>query len=121
MNRKRGPKTTITDDELDLIKTDLATSRFIGEGHRKVWARLRFVKGYKIWRKRVLRIMREHNLLSPNRVFQGPSKEHAGKIITAAPNIPGGTDGTKIFTTEEGWPGSLRPRSIGTPSAWAGA
>ena len=104
LNRKRGPKTAITDDELlALIKTDLATSRFIGEGHRKVWARLRFVKGHKIGRKRVLRIMREHNLLSPNRVFQGAPKEHAGKIITAAPNILWGTDGTKIFTTEEGW------------------
>lgn len=103
-NRKRGPKTLITDGELlDLIKTDLATSKFFGEGHRKVWARLRFVQGHKIGRKRVLRIMREHNLLSPSRVFQGPPKKHDGKIITAAPNILWGTDGTKIFTTEEGW------------------
>lgn len=102
--QKRGPKTTITDDELlALIRTDLATSHFTGEGHRKVWARLRFVKGHKIGRKRVLRIMREHNLLSPHRVFQGLPKEHAGKIITAAPNILWGTDGTKIFTTGEGW------------------
>lgn len=103
-HRKRGPKTTITDDELlALIRDDLATSRFIGEGHRKVYARLRFVKGHKIGRKRVLRIMREHNLLSPHRVFQGPPKEHTGKIITAAPNILWGTDGTKIFTLDDGW------------------
>lgn len=104
VHRKRGPKTKISDDELlALIRTDLATSPFIGEGHRKVYARLRFVKGHKIGRKRVLRIMRAHNLLSPNRVFQGQPKEHTGKIITAAPNILWGTDGTKIFTTEEGW------------------
>jgi transposase InsO family protein len=103
-NQKRGPKTAITDDELlALIKTDLATSQFIGEGHRKVWARLRFVQGHKIGRKRVLRIMKEHNLLSPNRVFQGTPKKHDGKIITAAPNILWGTDGTKIFTVDEGW------------------
>jgi putative transposase len=103
-NRKRGPKTTITDDELlSFIRDDLATSSFIGEGHRKVHARLRFIKGYKIGRKRVLRIMREHNLLSPHRVFQGLPKEHTGKIITAAPNILWGTDGTKIFTLDEGW------------------
>lgn len=103
-HRKRGPKTTITDDELlALIRDDLATSRFIGEGHRKVYARLRFVKGHKIGRKRVLRIMREHNLLSPHRVFQGSPKEHTGKIITAAPNILWGTDGTKIFTLDDGW------------------
>ncbi len=43
---KSGPKTPLTDDEvLALIKTDLETSSFIGEGHRKVWGSLRFVKG----------------------------------------------------------------------------
>ena len=101
---KRGPKTMLTDDEvLALIRTDLATSSFIGEGHRKVWGRLRFVKGIKVGRKRVLRLMRENNLLSPHRVVQGQPKEHTGKIITAAPNVMWGTDGTKIFTLEEGW------------------
>jgi transposase InsO family protein len=102
--RKRGPKTLLSDDELlTLIRTDLATSRFVGEGHRKVWYRLRFVKGHKIGRKRVLRIMREHHLLSPHRVVQGPPIEHKGKIITTAPNVLWGTDGTKIFTLDDGW------------------
>lgn len=101
---KRGPKTLLTDDEvLALIRTDLETSPFVGEGHRKVWGRLRFVKGIKVGRKRVLRLMRENNLLSPHRVVQGQPKEHTGKIITAAPNVMWGTDGTKIFTLEEGW------------------
>ena len=101
---KRGPKTPLTDAEvLDLIRTDLATTTFIGEGHRKVWARIRFVKGIKVGRKRVLRLMRENNLLSPHRVVQGQPKEHTGKIITAAPNVMWGTDGTKVFTLEEGW------------------
>ncbi len=101
---KRGPKTSLTDDEvLELIRTDLATSPFVGEGHRKVWARLRFVQGIKIGRKRVLRIMRENNLLSPHRVVQGQPREHTGKIITAVPNVMWGTDGTKVFTIDEGW------------------
>jgi len=101
---KRGPKTPLTDDEvLALIRTDLETSPFIGEGHRKVWGRLRFVKGIKVGRKRVLRLMRENNLLSPHRVVQGQPKKHDGKIITAAPNVMWGTDGTRIFTLEEGW------------------
>ncbi|QVW36014.1 IS3 family transposase [Geobacter sulfurreducens] len=101
---KRGPKTPLTDDEvLALIRTDLETSPFIGEGHRKVWGRLRFVKGIKVGRKRVLRLMRENNLLSPHRVVQGQPKDHDGKIITAAPNVMWGTDGTRIFTLEEGW------------------
>ena len=102
--RKRGPKTPLSDNEvLALIRADLETSSFIGEGHRKVWARLRFVKGIPVGRKRVLRLMRENHLLSPHRVVQGQPREHAGKIITAAPNVMWGADGTKIFTLEEGW------------------
>jgi putative transposase len=102
--RKRGPKTSISDDELlALVRDDLASSSFIGEGHRKIWARLRFVKGIKVGRKRVLRIMRDNCLLSPYRVVQGKPIEHTGKIITAAPNILWGTDGTKIFTLDDGW------------------
>lgn len=102
--QKRGPKTLVSDDELlTLIREDLATSLFTGEGHRKVWARIRFVKGIKVGRKRVLRIMREENLLSPYRVAQGRPVEHTGKIITAAPDVMWGTDGTKIFTINDGW------------------
>jgi len=101
---KRGPKVAVSDDELlVLIREDLATSLFTGEGHRKVWGRIRFVKGIKVSRKRVLRIMREQNLLSPHRVARGRANEHDGKIITAAPNVMWGTDGTKIFTIDDGW------------------
>jgi transposase InsO family protein len=101
---KRGPKTLLSDEELlDLIRDDLATSPFKGEGHRKVWARLRFVKGHNVGRKRVLRIMRENHLLSPYRVPQGAPNLHEGKIITLAPNVMWGTDATKVFTLEDGW------------------
>lgn len=101
---KRGPKTLLSDEELlELIRSDLATSTFKGEGHRKVWARLRFVKGHKVGRKRVLRIMRLNQLLSPYRVPQGEPNPHDGKIITISPNVMWGTDGTKVFTVEEGW------------------
>ena len=47
--------------------------------------------------------MRQEHLLSPHRVAQGQHKEHDGKIITAAPGIMWGTDGTKVFTLDEGW------------------
>lgn len=101
---KRGPKTALSDEDLlDLIRDDLATSTFKGEGHRKVWGRLRFVKGHKVGRKRVLRIMRENHLLSPYRVPQATPNLHEGKIITCAPNVMWGTDGTKVFTLEDGW------------------
>jgi putative transposase len=101
---KRGPKTEISDEELlKLIRTDLAESPFQGEGHRKVWMRLRYVKKHRVGRMRVLRIMRENNLLSPRRSPQGEPSKHDGTITTDAPNEMWGTDGAKIFTLEEGW------------------
>jgi len=46
--KKRGPRPKITDGELlALIREDLESSPFTGEGHRKVWARLRYGKGIK--------------------------------------------------------------------------
>lgn len=101
---KTGPKTEISDTELlSFIRDDLASSSFTGEGHRKVWARLRFVRGIPVSQKRVLRIMREANLLSPHRVPQKPPYEHTGRIVTAGPNVMWGTDGAKVFTTDDGW------------------
>jgi len=102
--RKTGPKTEISDDELlALIRDDLDSSPFIGEGHRKVWARLRYGQGIMVSRKRVLRIMRENNLLSPHRVPQKPPYEHTGRIVTDDPNVMWGTDGAKVFTADDGW------------------
>lgn len=41
--QRRGPKPNMPDAELlAAIRADLAASPFTGEGHRKVWARLRF-------------------------------------------------------------------------------
>ena len=100
---KTGPKTELSDSELlSLIREDLA-SFFTGEGHRKVWARLRFRQGIPVSRKRVLRIMREANLLSPHRVPQKPPYAHTGKIVTDEPNEMWGTDGARVFTIDDGW------------------
>ena len=101
---KRGPKTALSDAELlELIRADLTASPFQGEGHRKVWARLRVRDGVKVGRRRVLRLMRENNLLSPYRGRRGNPRLHEGEIITQAPNLMWGTDGAKVFTVEEGW------------------
>lgn len=102
--KRRGPPPSISDEALlALIRADLATTPFIGEGHRKVWARLRVRDGVRVARKRVLRLMRENHLLSPYRSPSKPPKEHDGKIITLAPNLMWGTDGTRVFTLDEGW------------------
>lgn len=101
---KRGPKPRVSDEALlAAIRADLAASLFRGEGHRKVWARLKFGKGLRVSRKRVLRLMREHNLLSPYRRPQGQPTTHDGTIGTDAPNVMWGTDATKVFTAEEGY------------------
>ncbi len=101
---RRGPRPATSDEALlELIRDDLKNSPFTAEGHRKVWARLRVRDGVRVARKRVLRLMRENHLLSPYRSQPKAPKVHDGKIITMAPNLMWGTDGTRIFTLDEGW------------------
>lgn len=101
---RRGPKPKISDADLLLaIRADLDTSPFIGEGHRKVWARLRIVRGIRVSRARVLRLMRENALLSPHRRPQGTPNLHDGTITTDRPNDMWGTDGIRIETVDQGW------------------
>jgi hypothetical protein len=70
---RRGPKPAISDENLlAAIRADLARSPWTGEGHRKVWARLRAMGCIRVSRKRVLRLMREHSLLSPHRARRRP-------------------------------------------------
>ncbi len=103
-NGPRGPAPPLTDDALlALIRADLAASPFQGEGHRKVWARLKVRQGVHTSRKRVLRLMREHRLLSPHRQRQGADRVHDGTIVTEAPGIMWGTDGVRVFTVDQGW------------------
>jgi putative transposase len=78
----------------------LAASPFHGEGHRKIWARLRFA-GICTSKRRVLRLMRAHDLLAPNRVGRphGP-KAHDGTIRTERVDEMWGTDLTSTMTGE---------------------
>lgn len=101
---RRGPDPKVSDEKLlAAIQADLERSPFSGEGHRKVHARLRMMDGIWVSRKRVLRVMHEHKLLSPHRGRQGEAKKHDGKIVTQAPNEMWGTDGVKVFTVDNGW------------------
>jgi putative transposase len=98
---KRGPKRS--DEELVReIRQVLDQSVFHGEGYRKVWARLRH-KGIRVWKDRVLRVMRENQLLSPSRQPDArPSNPHEGTIVAEKPNQLWGTDATTTFTEEDG-------------------
>ena len=102
--QKPGPKTALSDEALLWkIQEDLAASPFKGEGHRKVWARLRVIQGILASPKRVCRLMREANLLSPHRRPRGESHKHDGTIGTDAPNVMWGADGTRVLTVEDGY------------------
>ena len=77
--KRRGPKPAISDQALLVaIEADLEASPWEGEGYRKVWARLRVRRDIRVARKRVLRLMRENNLLSPHRCRRRGGNPHDG-------------------------------------------
>ena len=68
---KRGPKTEYTDAELtEQIRTVLGVTPFVGEGHRKVWARLRH-QGVRTSKQRTLRLIRQRSALSTSALQEG--------------------------------------------------
>jgi transposase InsO family protein len=100
---RRGPKTRYSDDDLLVeIRRTIQESPFHGEGHRKVWARLR-VREVRTSMRRVLRLMRENDLLAPQRQPQPVEpKRHDGTILAERPNQMWGIDATVGFTVAEG-------------------
>jgi transposase InsO family protein len=102
--KRRGPKPKVSDQALlAAIRADLTASPFVGEGHRKVWARLRILRGIRVARMRVLRLMREHHLLAPHRSRPGSGQSHTGTILTERPNVLWGPDAIRIETLDDGW------------------
>ena len=100
--KKRGPKVHSDEELVEEIRQLLTAPVFTGEGYRKIWARLRH-KGVRTSKDRVLRLLREHPLLSPSRQPEGArSNPHEGTILTEAPNQMWGTDATATFTETEG-------------------
>src|SRR3982750_986197 len=98
---RRGPLGAMSDAALTTaIQGVLAASPFHGEGHRKVWARLRHA-GTRTSLRRVLRLMRQNTLLAPTRVGspRGP-RHHDGTIIPDTIDTMWGTDLTTTITGE---------------------
>jgi transposase InsO family protein len=99
--RRPGPVGPLPDAGLvAAIRGVLAASPFHGEGHRKVWARLRH-GGVRTSKRRVLRLMGAHDLLAPSRVGSpcGP-RNHDGTIIPETVDTMWGTDLTTTWTGE---------------------
>jgi len=121
VRRRPGPVGAMSDDKLLAeIREVLAASPFVGEGHRKVWARLRR-RSVHTSRKRVLRLTREAGLLAPTgRVRKRAQRLHEGAITVAVPDALWATDAT------EAWSGEGRAAVFcvvdhGSGEAWADA
>jgi putative transposase len=105
---KRGPQTATTDEQLaghirEVLHEAEEVYEFRGEGHRKVRARLK-ARGIAAGKARVLRIMRDKQLLAPTRAGRahGPYV-HDGTICAEQPDQMWGIDATMAFTRQEGW------------------
>ena len=99
--RRRGPAGPMPDAALvAAIRDILSGGPFHGEGHRKIWARLRLA-GVGTSKRRVLRLMREHGLLAPSR--------------TGAPRGPRTHEGTIIPDRVDAMWGTVPPAVFGTP------
>lgn len=105
--QKRGPKTSLSDEDLALeIKATMDAIPFHGTGYKKIHGRMSRnlkKKGHSVSKNRVLRIMKERNMLNKPSGGTGSSRVHDGTLITDAPNVMWGTDGKKFFTRRDGW------------------
>jgi transposase InsO family protein len=93
--QKRGPKPLVPDENLlTAIREVLTDPPFMGEGYRKVHARLRY-RGIHADVERIRLLMREHGLQAPGkpRRILGP-RVHDGTITTLTPDEMWGTDAT---------------------------
>ena len=100
--RRRGPEGACSDSALlQHIRAIIEASPFSGEGYRKIWARLR-AHGVRTAARRVCRVMREHNLLAPQRPVPQDAHPHDGTIVTDRVDKVWGTDMTQTVTTAEG-------------------
>jgi len=95
---KPGPKPKVPDEDLlAAIRSVLTDPPFLGEGYRKVHARLRHI-GIHADKERIRILMGEHGLQAPGRPRRqlGP-RSHDGTITTLAPEEMWGTDATSVF------------------------
>lgn len=96
--RRRGPVGAMSDDALTAaIHAVIAAGPFHGEEHHKIGSRLRH-GGIRTSLRRVLRLMRVHDLLASTRI--GAPHSHDGTIMPAAVDTMWGTDLTTTITAE---------------------
>ena len=73
-------------------------------GDRRIWAYLRFVEQQPVNKKRILRLMREQQLLvTPNRHLRAKRTPMGKKPRPTKPNEGWGIDMTKVLVEGVGW------------------
>jgi putative transposase len=73
-------------------------------GYRRIWASLRFVEQQPVNKKRVLRVLREHQLLvRPNPRLKAKRSPMGHKPKPTKPNERWGIDMTKVLVGGCGW------------------
>ena len=119
-SKRRGPKPKMSDASLlGAIRTDLEASTFVGEGHRKVWARLRILNNIPVSKDRVCRLMRENALLLPHRVRQGAPSLHDGSFRLKRQTRCGVLTAFASRSSKKAGCGCSLPSIISMPTAWA--
>jgi transposase InsO family protein len=106
---------------LRAIRREIDESPFTGEGHRKLWARLRR-RGICTSRKRVLRLCREAGLLAPTaKVRRRARRLHEGTITVERPDTLWATDPTQAWTDRDGRCAVFALVDHATGEAWVDA
>ena len=103
-SRKRGPRTAWTDEVLtERIREQIAASPFSGEGHRKVWARLRVAGDPQLESPGAAPDAAGPvtGAPAPSRARRG-AKTHSGTVTTDRPNRMWGIDATATVTLDDG-------------------
>ena len=73
-------------------------------GYRRLWARLKYKEHITINKKRVLRLMRQHDLLvKPNLRLKAKRTPSKSKPVATRPNEWWGIDMTKVLVQSYGW------------------
>ena len=120
--KRRGPKPAVSDQALLVaIEADLEASPWEGEGHRKVWARLRVCRGHPCFPQAgAPGDAREQPALAPSRAA---AVAEIPMTVRSSPMPPTSCGARTAFGCSR-WTtagvGYSPPSSIGTPSASAG-
>ena len=72
-------------------------------GYRRVWAYLRYIKGYQINKKRIYRLMKQQDLLQKKKLTLKAKRTPSKKPKATKPREILGIDGTKFWINGFGW------------------